>query len=151
MYLKMSSRGRGKVNFSDYEDRRKADNKESKDKEKIAARSAIIIELFEKIRHERALRHHWISTHVFADAMSKKTKLEKKITAGELQRCLMKHHQLEAHLQKAENNIGIYMHKKKINDLYLRKNGQNYLFLWCCNNGHAPKNNDIDANSFKLG
>jgi ribosomal protein S25 len=67
----MSSRGRGKINFSDYKDMRKADNKESKDKEKIAARSAIIIELFEKIRHERALRHNWISTHVFADTMNK--------------------------------------------------------------------------------
>eukprot|EP00957_Ditylum_brightwellii_P165269 12583321-Ditylum_brightwellii.AAC.1 len=72
----MSSRGRGKVKFSDYEDRKKADNTESKDKKKIAARSAIIMELFEKNCHERSLRHHWISTHAFTDAMNKQTKLE---------------------------------------------------------------------------
>jgi hypothetical protein len=23
------------------------------------------------------------------------------------------------------------------------------MFLWCCNNGDVPKNNDIDENSFK--
>eukprot|EP00957_Ditylum_brightwellii_P154751 11778313-Ditylum_brightwellii.AAC.1 len=81
--------------------------------------------------------------------MNKQTKLEKKITAGELQCCLMKHHQLEGHLQKAENNIGIYMCKKKMNHLYLGKNQRNDVFLWCCYNGDVPKNNDIDENLFK--